>query len=265
MPKFTIILASLVLGGLTASAGAEAAGKLKTRGPVQCRGNQDIVLSNVKIVSKIAVNAHGSCDIVIRNSHIEGSIKAVDAHGSSNVRIVNSVVRSRGLALHVHGSTDVHLKNTRVEGRIRKHGNGDLSDEGGNHYRRGKPGAKPSKPSKPAKPAKPAKPPAGKLKPRSPLTCANGQVRTLSRVSIDTSRTAIDVRGGCTLVIRDSVIKAGNTGLRVSGGGTVRIFGSTIRGKKHALDMSGGATVYAKSTKFQGNIRQSIGSVLVRN
>ncbi|HMR04806.1 MAG TPA: hypothetical protein PKA88_03500 [Polyangiaceae bacterium] len=260
MTRTFSLLAALCLGAVTFSADAIATGNLKTHAPVNCHGDQRLVLDGVKIVGKVAVNAHGDCDVLIRNSHIEGSGTAVDAHGNANVRIENTLLRSSGVALDIHGNSDVHLKNTRVEGPMRRHGNGDLDDQGGNHYAGKKPPPTPQEP--PA--AKPSKP-HPKRAPHAPIRCDRGQVQKLSGVRIATEGTAIDVQGGCTLVLSDSEIHAGQTGLRVRGGGTVTLLRSSITGKAAALDLAGGATVYVKSSEIQGKIKKSGGSVIVRD
>lgn len=255
MTRNALLAIVLSLGSVATGLPAGAAEKLKPHAPVDCRGAQRIVLDSVRIVGKVGVNAHGNCDVLIRNSHIEGSVTALDAHGNANVRIENSVLRSKRVALDIHGNSDVHLKKTRVEGPMRRHGNGDLDDQGGNHYTGKKPPADAKDPPTGAMPA---------LKSRAPIVCDRGQVQKISGVRIDTDAIAIDVRGGCTLVLSDSEIRAGNTGLRVRGGGTVTLLRSSIAGKTAAVELSGGATVYAKSTKIEGKINKSSGSVFVQ-
>lgn len=257
MTRTFSLLAALCLGAVTLSADAIATDKLKPHAPVNCHGGQRLVLDGVKIVGKVAVDAHGNCDVLIRNSHIEGNSTAVDAHGNANVRIENSVLRSSRVALDIHGNSDVHLKNTRVEGPMRRHGNGDFDDLGGNHYA--------GKKSPPTPQEPPTAKPHPKRSPHGPIRCDRGQVQQLSGVRIATEGTAIDVQGGCTLVLSDSEIHAGQTGLRVRGGGTVTLLRSSITGKAAALDLAGGATVYVKSSKIQGKINKSGGSVIVRD
>ncbi|MEZ4223775.1 MAG: hypothetical protein R3B13_22695 [Polyangiaceae bacterium] len=255
MTKFTATLTALAAVVSIGAADARADGALRSHAPIQCHKSERIVLEGVRISAPVAVNAHGNCDVLVRNSELVGSATAIDAHGNANVRLENTRIVGSHLALDIHGNADVHLKNSRVEGKIKRHGNGDLDDQGGNQYSQSKPDADAPKPAAPAT----------DHTARGPVSCMRGEVKKLTKVRIDTDRTALDVSQGCTLVVTDSQIVSSGTGLRVRGGGTVTLLRTTLKGGRAAVDIAGGATVRAKDSKIEGKVLQRGGAVLVRD
>jgi hypothetical protein len=103
-------------------------------GPVDCHGNQTIVLENRQIeAAGVAVDLHGNCSARIMNSHIIGDV-ALDVHGNAQVVIENSTLEGRRSAMTLHGNGTASASNSEFRGGISRHGNGQLIDQGNNTW-----------------------------------------------------------------------------------------------------------------------------------
>lgn len=72
------------------------------------------------------VEAHGNCDVVIRNSQIIADKAAIRAYGNGDVVIHNSLIQGKRFAVRASGSSDVVCNHCTIKGAIRTSGNADF-------------------------------------------------------------------------------------------------------------------------------------------
>jgi len=121
------------------------------------------------------------------------------------------------------------------------------------------PTTEPTAPTPPAVPdanpdTPPPQPPTG-LTATDPVDCSGANTRTLERVHIVSTGTAIDVHGACKITIKDSHI-VGNLAIDAHGAANLTITNSVIEGKGGmAIDLHGSARVTATGTRFVGKMK----------
>jgi len=91
------------------------------------------------------------------------------------------------------------------------------------------------------------------LRPADPIRCDGLQKIVLTRRTISTKGTAIDVSGACTVRIEKSRIVADDRALLVSGSGRVEVVDSRIEGKRAAIDCSGSGFVHLAGSTIVGS------------
>ena len=108
----------------------------KTR-PFICKGNQDITLKNQWIRTRgIGIVVKGNCDLVLINSWIVADGIAIKTTGNGDIKIKNSFIYGGRYSVWVGGRGDVDAKNSTFQGRIKKLGNGDFNNKGGNTFQK---------------------------------------------------------------------------------------------------------------------------------
>lgn len=101
---------------------------------VSCVGDT-VTLDGVLLrVDTIAVNATGSCNVVIRNSHVVGTAIAVQLSGTSSATIENSIVEG-ALALQMAGDTTASVKSSTIRGGAQRVGGAKVRDLGDNIWK----------------------------------------------------------------------------------------------------------------------------------
>lgn len=118
-----------------AAAPAKPAGNLRARGPIKCRKFESVKVENALIETDgVAVEAHGSCQIVIVGSRIVGGV-GINSHGAASVEVRNSQIEGKLTAIDVHGKSTLTAAGSTFVGRKNVHGAGKLVDDGSNTWR----------------------------------------------------------------------------------------------------------------------------------
>lgn len=230
----TISLITLLFGALGAPANA--------RGPLVCKGSQDIKLKGQTInATKDAVTVKGSCDVTLIDCKVIAGRHAINVRGSGDVRLLRTTVQGGKTALRIEGSGTVYAKKSTIIGRIQKKGSGDFKDEGGNTMR-GRPSAEAAPPA--------AKGTSGKI------NCSSNQSLVLSGRKVKAAGTAVRASDNCKLTLRDCALE-GKIAIVASDNARVVLRRCKVRGSKAAMQISGNAEVSAKKSEFHGAIRRS--------
>ena len=117
----------------SAAAAAPARPNLRPAGPVQCTGFRSVELDGVLIDTPgTAIDATGSCRVVIRNSEIRSQDVAIAATGLSQIEIIDSVVIGRTNSLDATGTAQVSARGTEFRGAFVTRGLAKFDDRGGN-------------------------------------------------------------------------------------------------------------------------------------
>ncbi len=80
----------------------------------------------------VAVQASGTCRVVIRNSEIRSRAVAIAASGMSQVEIVDSLVIGREGSVEASGTARVSARGTEFTGAVSRSGLAAFDDRGGN-------------------------------------------------------------------------------------------------------------------------------------
>lgn len=101
--------------------------------PVECSGMRAVELDAVVIdTAGVAVQASGTCRVVIRNSEIRSRAVAIAASGMSQVEIVDSLVIGREGSVEASGTARVSARGTEFTGAVSRSGLAAFDDRGGN-------------------------------------------------------------------------------------------------------------------------------------
>lgn len=118
-------------GGAAAAAPAPRA--LRAAMPLQCSGTRVVELDGVLIdTADVAVEASGTCRVVIRNSEIRSRSVAIAASGMSSIEIVDSVVDGRQASVEASGTAVLTARGSEFRGAVQKSGLAAFNDRGGN-------------------------------------------------------------------------------------------------------------------------------------
>ncbi len=102
-----------------------------------CKGNQNITLKNRWIrTNGNAIVVKGNCDLVLINSWIVADGIAIKTTGNGDIKIRNSFIYGGRYSIYVGGQGDVYAKNSTFQGSIKKVGNGDFNNQGGNTFQK---------------------------------------------------------------------------------------------------------------------------------
>jgi hypothetical protein len=106
---------------------------LKRVGPFSCRGAKNLRISNALIRAKEnAITVTEGCSLVIDRCWLFAGENAVVTASNGVVRIQRSYIEGRRAAVLIRGRGDVQAKGSTFKGRVKKRGDGDFKDEGGN-------------------------------------------------------------------------------------------------------------------------------------
>lgn len=211
------------------------------RGPLVCKGSQDIKLEGQTInATKDAVTVKGACDLKLIDCRVIAGRHAINVRGSGDVRLLRTTVQGGKTAIRIEGAGTVYAKKSTIIGRIQKKGSGDFKDEGGNTLR-GRPSAE-------------APPPAAKGA-AAQIRCSSNQRLVLAGRKIKASGAAVHASDNCKLMLRDSELD-GEVGLVVSENARVVLHRCKVHGRKAALEISGNAEVSAQKSEISGAIRK---------
>lgn len=103
--------------------------------PVVCKDNDNLAVDKVYVFSAKgpAIVASGNCNIVIRDSHIEGTNGLVITD-KARVSIYNSVISSRFNSVVLNNLSTLSTTSTLFRGKVERKDWATFRDNGGNKY-----------------------------------------------------------------------------------------------------------------------------------
>lgn len=119
--------------GDAATSTAATSAQRRAAEPVECSGMRAVELDAVVIdTAGVAVQASGTCRVVIRNSEIRSRAVAIAASGMSQVEIVDSIVIGREGSVEASGTSRVSARGSEFTGAVSRTGLASFDDRGGN-------------------------------------------------------------------------------------------------------------------------------------
>jgi outer membrane protein OmpA-like peptidoglycan-associated protein len=114
-------------------AGTAQAQSLVRMGPVECRG-QEVVVVQYRLIETdgVAIHARGQCSVSISDSRIVAGTVAIQAAGQAVVEIEDSFVSGGEAAIRAAGQANVSFGGSTLHGVIHTTGNARARDQGGN-------------------------------------------------------------------------------------------------------------------------------------
>lgn len=92
------------------------------QGPIECSGQESVVLDGCWIEGEVAVQAHGNCSVILTDCTIRASATAVAAHGNASVQLRGGTLEAP-VAVEAHGNAAVDVAGALVTGEVMQHGN----------------------------------------------------------------------------------------------------------------------------------------------
>jgi hypothetical protein len=93
--------------------------------PIECHGDDLVVLQDCVIEGDVAIDAHGNCQVTLTHCDIRGGRVAIDAHGNASVTIQGGSVTAPK-AIDAHGNATVIIEGAAVSGVVDQHGNASV-------------------------------------------------------------------------------------------------------------------------------------------
>lgn len=118
------------------AAASSSAGRRRVTSPITCGATQELQLDNIVLeATGNAIEASGSCRLILTNSEISGGEYGVEVRGDAEVQLLDSVVDGRRGALRVAGMAVASAQDSELRGGVKTSGKGRFDDQGGNTIR----------------------------------------------------------------------------------------------------------------------------------